>query len=76
MGSEELARQVYESLPKFEEEIQTSVHFINEFLERLTQSSSEDEDDSFISQLSILRKGVTQSLKNVTSLIRQRGFDL
>ncbi len=69
MGSEELARQVYESLPKFEEEIQTSVHFINEFLERLTQSSSEDEDDSFISQLSILRKGVTQSLKNVTSLI-------
>jgi len=69
MNSEELAKQVYESLPKFEEEIQTSVHFINEFLERLTQSSSGGEDDSFISQLSVLRKGVTQSLKNVTSLI-------
>ncbi|HOO33176.1 MAG TPA: hypothetical protein PK466_08865 [Thermotogota bacterium] len=68
-NSEMLAKQVYESLPKFEEEILTSVEFINEFLEQLTQSEAVNEDDSFISRLGLLRTGVTSSLKNVTTLI-------
>jgi hypothetical protein len=67
--SEVLTRQIYESLPKFEEEILTSVQFINEFLENLIDRGEGGDDGSFISKLSHLRKGVTGSLKNVTNLI-------